>query len=136
MKRYLLDSTPLAGYLNRRPRFVALISPWITGREVATSPLVFAEVDEYIRGLSNYPIRHSELRDLLHAVPPLGLTYAALERYGEIRRKLRPPHGPGLIGDIDTLIAATALERGLTLVTTDSDFERVPELSVMLLPRR
>jgi predicted nucleic acid-binding protein len=36
---------------------------------------------------------------------------AALEQYADIRRKLRPPQGPGLIGDTDTLIAATALER-------------------------
>jgi predicted nucleic acid-binding protein len=41
-----------------------------------------------------------------------------------------------LIGDIDTLIAATALEYGLTLVTTDTDFERVPNLSLILLPRK
>ncbi len=53
-----------------------------------------------------------------------------MERYAEIRRTLRPPHGPGLIGDIDTLIAATALERHLTVVTTDSDYERVPDLKV------
>jgi len=48
---------------------------------------------------------------------------------------LRPPHGPGLIGDIDTLIAATALVYDLTLVTTDCDFTRVPQLHVMFLPR-
>jgi predicted nucleic acid-binding protein len=48
---------------------------------------------------------------------------------------LRPPHGPGLIGDIDTLIAATALVYDLTLVTTDNDFTRVPQLHVMFLPR-
>jgi len=58
------------------------------------------------------------------------LTYSILERYAEIRRALRPPYGPGLIGDIDTLIAATALERNLTIVTTDSDYERVPDLKV------
>jgi predicted nucleic acid-binding protein len=44
-------------------------------------------------------------------------------------------YGPGLIGDIDTLIAATALAYDLTLVTTDSDFTRVPQLHLMLLPR-
>jgi predicted nucleic acid-binding protein len=38
-----------------------------------------------------------------------------------------------LIGDIDTLIAATALERNLTVVTIDTDFQRVPDLSVILL---
>jgi PIN domain len=53
-----------------------------------------------------------------------------------LTRQLRPPHGPGLIGDIDTLIAATALKRGLTVVTTDGDFERVPQLKVMLMTLR
>jgi predicted nucleic acid-binding protein len=46
---------------------------------------------------------------------------------------LRRPHGKGLIGDIDTLIAATALERNLTVVTIDTDFQRVPQLHVILL---
>ena len=59
-----------------------------------------------------------------------------MERYAEIRRQLRRPRGPGLIGDVDTLIAATALDRGLTVVTTDSDFQRVPDLEVMLVDRR
>jgi predicted nucleic acid-binding protein len=40
------------------------------------------------------------------------------------------PHGPGLISDIDTLIAATTLERNPTVVTTDSDYEQVPGLKV------
>jgi hypothetical protein len=35
---------------------------------------------------------------------------------------------------MDTLIAATALEYGSTLVTTDSDFTRFPALSLRLLP--
>ena len=42
-------------------------------------------------------------------------------------------HGPGLVGDVDTLIAATALERNLTVVTLDQDFTRVPGLRVQLL---
>jgi predicted nucleic acid-binding protein len=37
---------------------------------------------------------------------------------------------------VDTLIAATALERGLTVVTMDTDFRRVPDLQVHLVPRR
>jgi predicted nucleic acid-binding protein len=46
---------------------------------------------------------------------------------------MRPPYGPGLIGDIDTLIAATALVHRLTVITLDHDFERVPGLSVTVL---
>ena len=38
-----------------------------------------------------------------------------------------------LIGDIDTLIAATAFEQNLTILTIDRDFERVPHLPVKLV---
>ncbi len=36
-----------------------------------------------------------------------------------------------LIGDIDTLIAATAFEQNLTILTIDRDCERVPHLPVI-----
>jgi predicted nucleic acid-binding protein len=70
---------------------------------------------------------------LLREVYPYFLTYAILERYADIRRAMRPPHGAGLIGDVDTLIAATALERNLTVITADHGFKRVLGLSVHLL---
>jgi predicted nucleic acid-binding protein len=86
-------------------------------------------------GRDHFPDRRAQLRQLLREVTPLFLSYSVLDRYAQLRRTLRPPHGPGLVGDIDALIAATALERGLTVVTTDSDFTRVPGLSVLLLDR-
>ncbi len=101
MRRYLLDSPILTGYLKGR-KVATLVEPWGA---------------------------------LLQQVYPYGLSYLILERYAELRRMLRPPQGPGLIGDIDTLIAATSLVYDLTLVTTDSDFTRVPQLPLMLLPR-
>jgi predicted nucleic acid-binding protein len=71
----------------------------------------------------------------MREVPSHFLTYRIMERYADIRRHLRR-QGPGLIGDVDTLIAATGLVRGPTVVTTDRDFERVPDLGVMLIPRQ
>jgi predicted nucleic acid-binding protein len=135
VRRFLLDTTPLAAYMNDRPAVVALVRPWIAGREVATSALVYAEVVESLHRYAIVAQRIAQLRRLLRTVYPYALTYAILERYAAIRRQLRPPHGPGLIGDVDTLIAAAALERRLTAVTTDTDFQRVPGLQVMLLPR-
>lgn len=135
MRRYLLDTSLLAALLNDRPQAVSLVTPWINRREVATSILAYAEVLEYIKQVADFQQRHAALRNLLRGVHAYSLTYPVLERYADVRRELRPPQGPGLIGDIDTLIAATALERNLTLVTTDSDFERVPHLTVMLIPR-
>src|SRR6266700_1530985 len=112
MRRYLLDTSPLAALLLARPTAVALITPWMERHEAATSILAYAEVVEYMKGRSDFSTR-----------------------YAHLRRSLRPPHGPGLIGDIDTLIAATALERNLTVVTIDTDFQRVPNLRVILLSR-
>lgn len=87
-------------------------------------------------GRQNFAARDAQLRQLLREITPFFVSYAILRRYATIRRQLRPPHGPGLIGDVDILIAATALERGLTLVTADADYTRVPDLSVLLLDRR
>jgi predicted nucleic acid-binding protein len=133
MKQYLLDTAPLGALLRQRPAAVAIITPWIVADEVATSVIAYGEVIEYIRGWTNYQQRRRDLRILLRRITPFRPTFETLERYAELRRQLRPPHGPGLIGDLDTLIAATAIERNLTLVTIDSDFQRVPGLKLHLL---
>ena len=135
MQVYLLDTTPLSAYLTGRSAAVERFTPWLDRNEVATSILVYAEVVEGLRSRAAFPALHQLLRELLVGVQPYTLTYPMLDRYSLIRRQLRPPHGPGLIGDIDTLIAATALDRGLTLVTCDADYLRVPDLQVLLIPR-
>jgi predicted nucleic acid-binding protein len=135
MRQYLLDTTLLSALLFGRTGAVSLVYPWIVSREVVTSILVYGEVIEYLRSFPDFPRRRTELRRLLRGVYPLALTYGIVERYSEIRRALRR-QGPGLIGDIDTLIAATALEYDLTIVTADLDFQRVPSLKSMVIPRQ
>lgn len=134
MSRYLLDNAVLVAYLKGRPGALRLIRPWILAREAATSHLVYGEAVEYLKSDPAYRRRRSELRALLREVTPYKLTYPILERYADLRREMR--RGAGLIGDVDTLIAATALEHTLTVVTLDGDFQRVPGLVVMRLPRR
>jgi hypothetical protein len=70
MRRQLLDTPLLAAYLFNRPAAVALISPWIQNREVATSILVYGEVHEYILGSPNYAQLHERLLELLEEIPP------------------------------------------------------------------
>jgi predicted nucleic acid-binding protein len=133
MKRHLLDTGPLGAYLFNRHPIVETVSPWITAREVQTSILVYGELTEYLRAYS-HPARHqTRLRRLMQTVEPRELNLAIMERYADLRRAMRPPYGPGLIGDIDTLIAATALVHRLTVITLDHDFERVPGLDVTVL---
>ncbi len=135
MRRYLLDTGPITAYLRGRRGAVALVQPWIDAEEAATSLIVYGEIIEYFKSLPDFPRRRMLLRTLLRQIRAYDLTYSILERYADLRRAMRPPSGVGLIGDVDTLIAATAVEHSLTVVTIDSDFSRVPGLSVMNLPR-
>ncbi len=130
MKRYLLDTSLLAAYIHNRAKAIRLMTPWVRHDEVATSILVYGEVIEYLKGLPNFADKYAKLHRILDEIPPYPLTYPILEGYADIRRYLHPLHKD--IGDIDTLIAATALEENLTLVTIDRDFERIPELAFRL----
>jgi predicted nucleic acid-binding protein len=134
MREYLLDTPLISALLFSRVFAVNLISPWMARQEAVTSLLVYGEVVEYVRGMPDFARRRVELRRLLRGIHPLVLTYPILERYAEIRRTMRR-RGPGLIGDVDTLIAATALEYDLTIVTADLDFQRVPNLKTIIVPR-
>jgi tRNA(fMet)-specific endonuclease VapC len=133
MTRYLLDTPVVAAFLHGRPKALELIRPWVRDSEAATSILVYGEVIEYLKGLTTFGLYKGKLQKLfrLKQIAPYPLTYSILEQYADIRRYLRPLHKD--IGDIDTLIAATALEENLTLVTADHDFERVPNLNYQLV---
>src|SRR5215475_6458426 len=74
MRRYLLDTSPLAALLLARPAAVALITPWMERHEAATSILAYTEVVEYMKGRSDFSNRHAHLRTLLGEVYPYFLT--------------------------------------------------------------
>src|SRR5438874_13469677 len=131
MKKYLLDTSLVAGYLLNRVRAIDLVSPLLQREEAATSILVYGEVVEYVKSFTAFPTYRESLQALFEHIDPLPLTYPILERYADLRRTLRPQHQE--IGDIDTLIAATALEYNLEMVTLDRDFERVSHLQVRLV---
>jgi tRNA(fMet)-specific endonuclease VapC len=133
MRLYLLDTGPLTAYLMERPAAVELITPLLQNHELTTSILVYGEMIEYIKSFPDYSERRIQLIQLLTEITPHFLTYDILERYADIRRYLR--QRGGLIGDIDTLIAATALEHELIVVTSDSDFERVPNLKTIVISK-
>jgi predicted nucleic acid-binding protein len=135
MKRYLLDTGILSAYLRGRPKIVALVEPWILNDEAATSILVYGEIIEYLHSFADFAQRKTDLQNALVGIQPLPLDYLIMEHYADVRRIMRTPHGPGLIGDVDTLIAATAQVHHLTVVTADSDHTRVPQLQVQLVER-
>jgi predicted nucleic acid-binding protein len=133
MRQYLLDTGPIVAFLNGRPLARQLIGPWIDRREATTTTLNYAEVVELLRSFPDFSRRQTQLKRELRGVHTYCVSIPAAEHYAVIRRHLRPPHGPGLIGDVDTFVAAVAIEHGLTVVTTDSDFARVPGLNAMIV---
>jgi tRNA(fMet)-specific endonuclease VapC len=133
-RRYLLDTPLLVAYLLNRPLAVRLMSPWIEHREAATSMVVYGEVNRYIQDRPNYRQLHAQLLELLEAIPPLPVTYSIMKKYGEVIDSLRRSnHG---VGEFDAILASTALDKKLTLVTDNEAFQRVPDLLIMFFPRR
>ncbi len=133
MKRYLVDTSLVAAFLHGRPTALALMEPLVRRGQAGTSMLVYGEVIEYLKGLPTFREYKARLQKLftLNQITPYPLTYPILERYADIRRTLRPLRKD--IGDMDTLIAATALEHDLTLLTIDTDFDRVAQLKYELV---
>lgn len=136
MRRYLFDTSPLTAYVRGWPEVVRQLSPLIERGEAATSMIVYGEIIEFLMGLPSFLGHQQKLNDVLEGVHLHVLTMPIVRRYADLRRQLRRPYGPGVIGDMDTLIAATALERNLTLVTADSDFLRVPGLKIQMMDLR
>ena len=50
MRRYLLDSSPLAAYLNQRQPAINLIRPWIADHEAATGRFPLSLMGDGVRG--------------------------------------------------------------------------------------
>lgn len=70
MRRYLLDTAPLAALLLGRPGAASLVTPWISNHEVATSILVYGEALEYLQSFPDFAHHRAALRTLLRAVHP------------------------------------------------------------------
>ena len=129
--RYLLDSDVLIWLTRRRPPPALVERVTGTPREdMATSSIVIAEM---VRGAHRHSERSdyllAEIRDFLGRFPVLPFDVAAAYEYGRIDAYLT---GQGMtIGMGDTLIAASALAHGLTVVTGNvRHFTRVPGLEV------
>lgn len=136
MRTHLLDTSILVSVLLRRASTPSWVRDLVLDGSAATSIVVVGEALERVMGQDDYRLLRQRLIRLQDAIDPYAIDFRIVERYGALRRAMRAPYGQGLIGDIDTLIAATALEYDLTVVTMDRDFERVPDLKLRVIPRR
>jgi tRNA(fMet)-specific endonuclease VapC len=121
---YLLDTNTIVRYLNGRAPNVRVRLSAVPLTELAVSMIVVAEL-RYGAAKSTNPAKalaaQNQLLNLIDAIP---FDQAAADAYGQIRATLEQQGRP--IGANDLLIAATALSRGLTLVTHNTgEFSRV-----------
>jgi tRNA(fMet)-specific endonuclease VapC len=124
---YLLDTNILIALANREQQMIDRFKQ-LQPSEAAMSVISAAELES---GLTADPAvlarRELPTRALLRAIPVLALTQDTSEIYGHIVRTV----GFNRNRFADLLIAATALEHGLTVITRNvRDFVGIPDLKI------
>jgi len=126
--KYLLDTTWIVGYLRGNQDIIDKIQIF-QNEGLAVSVISVAELYEGVFHSQNSASNEVALNLFLQGVRVLDITEQSCISYGQQRAKL---YSEGkIIGAIDVLIAATALNHNLTLLTADHDFERIEGLRLM-----
>lgn len=128
---YLLDTDILRYYLDDVADAVALVTRLISGG-VALSIISYMELYQGTLQTPD-PVRaERQLGALLETVPILPLSPAVARRCAHLREDLRRDGKRVRQRALDLIIAATALEHGLTLVTRNrDDFADLPGLQTL-----
>jgi tRNA(fMet)-specific endonuclease VapC len=126
--KYLVDTDWVADYLRaREPALSALNDLALDG--LAISIISFGEIYEGIYYGPNVQSHERGFRQFLQWVDVLPLNRSIMRRFARIRGELR--RMGQIIGDPDTLIAATALYHGLMLITRNRrHFSRIEGLAL------
>jgi tRNA(fMet)-specific endonuclease VapC len=129
MRSYIFDTNLISAVINNQEPVVTKMKTVIDkGEKLYLSVITDYEIR---RGLfATQATRKLKVYEMLRGqfellwIDSLELSTQAAEIHADLRRKGTP------IQDADILIAATALIHQLTIVTADSDFLRVPNLTV------
>jgi predicted nucleic acid-binding protein len=126
--KYLIDTDWLIDYLKGKAAAGQLLDH-LVHEGIAISLITYGEIWEGIYYGKDPKGQGQIFRAFLQATPVLPLTENSMESFALIRGSLRAQGQ--LIGDADILIAATALDHDLTLVTQNiRHFRRVPNLAL------
>jgi len=125
---YLLDSDILIDYLKDQPTAVRIVED-LTVDGVAMSILSYIEI---FQGAIRDPRTHDRIASLLVLAPTIPVSRAVAERCARLRELLQGQGRRTGSRAFDLVIAATALEHGLTLVTRNSaDYRDIAGLQIL-----
>lgn len=125
---YLIDSDWVIDYLSGRPAAGNLIDR-LAESGIAISLLTYREVVEGLRGSHEPTTADQVLHRFLEATPIYGIGPSVAEMAANIRIELRRQRRQVNHRALDILIAATAIEHDLTLVTRNTrDYDDIPGL--------
>ncbi len=125
--KYLLDTNAVTVWAKKDVQFIARLQI-LTPADIAVSVLTEHELLYGIAYNPQFKLR-PVLERLLAILPKLPVDSAVAAKAALVRAELRRLGLP--VGPSDLLIAATALERGLTMVTHNiEEFKRIPGLVV------
>jgi predicted nucleic acid-binding protein len=125
---YLLDSNLVIPYLADDPATVPLVER-LAPEGIAISIVTYMEVYQGALRSPDPQLAQEELERFLAVVPILPLSPEVARRCAHLREELRGRGRRVRARALDLVIAATAVEHGLRLVTRNvADFEDIPEL--------
>ncbi len=125
---YLVDTDYVADWLKGRPAAVQLLTT-LRQDGLAISDITYGEIYEGIYYGRDPKAAEQGFRQFLRRVTVLPTNRTIMRRFARLRGDLRAQGQ--LIGDMDLLIAATALAANLILVTRNRrHFKRIPGLSL------
>lgn len=126
--RYLVDTDWVIDYLKGKPAALTLLSR-LSDEGIGISIITYGEIYEGIYFGGKQQSTEDGFGYFIQSTNVLTLTFPIMKRFARIRGNLRA-RGQ-LISDPDLLIAATALEHDLILVTRNvGHFERIPDLQL------
>src|SRR5436305_7195406 len=124
---YLVDTTHVIDHLHDEPDVVALLKT-LSPAGIAASIITYLEAFQGTIRLQR-PIPRAKFEAFFDTVPILPLTPAIAQRCARLREHLKRQGKQPNRRAFDLIIAATALEHGLALVTNNrQDFADIPGL--------